>query len=375
MTMREMTYQVSFNTPAFLGNAEQNAQWRTPPFKAMLRQWWRVVKAPELGYDYKRLLALENSLFGSAGDDEKGGRSKVQLRLSRWDAGTLTELPRMATHQHPEVQRNGQNVPVGTAVYLGFGPVTTQGNRNAIAPEGPPVIFKLRAPASEELALRKAMQYAAWFGTLGSRARNAWGSLHMEGDGILGWADLCDSKLIEQAPLRSLADALGDRVASDWPHAVGLCSDGRPAVWRVAAGREINPDNKVIYPGFDSWRQVLEKLAALKIGFRTQFKLHSGGPHNQVEDRHILAYPITNHGLAGLSNARLSSQLRFKVAKAKDGKFFGLITHLPCAMPRAFFERSGIRPPEIKQQIAVWEQVHSFLNSQPSTLLNRIRKG
>lgn len=375
MTMREMTYQVSFNTPAFLGNAEQNAQWRTPPFKAMLRQWWRVVKAPEVGYDYKRLLALENSLFGSAGDDEKGGRSKVQLRLSRWDAGTLTELPRMATHQHPEVQRNGQNVPVGTAVYLGFGPVTTQGNRNAIAPEGPPVIFKLRAPASEELALRKAMQYAAWFGTLGSRARNAWGSLHMEGDGILGWADLCDSKLIEQAPLRSLADALGDRVASDWPHAVGLCSDGRPAVWRVAAGREINPDNKVIYPGFDSWRQVLEKLAALKIGFRTQFKLHSGGPHNQVEDRHILAYPITNHGLAGLSNARLSSQLRFKVAKAKDGKFFGLITHLPCAMPRAFFERSGIRPPEIKQQIAVWEQVHSFLNSQPSTLLNRIRKG
>ena len=375
MTMREMTYQVSFNTPAFLGNAEQQAQWRTPPFKAMLRQWWRVVKAPEVGYDYKRLLALENSLFGSAGDDEKGGRSKVQLRLSRWDAGTLTELPRMATHQHPEVQRNGQNVLVGTAVYLGFGPVTTQGNRNAIAPEGPPVIFKLRAPASEEQAIRKAMQYAAWFGTLGSRARNAWGSLHMEGDGILGWADLCDSKLIEQAPLRSVADALGDRVASDWPHAVGLCSDGRPAVWRVAAGREINPDNKVIYPGFDSWRQVMERLAALKIGFRTQFKLHSGGPHNQVEDRHILAYPITNHGLAGLSNARLSSQLRFKVAKAKDGKFFGLITHLPCAMPRAFFERSGIRPPEIRQQIAVWEQVHSFLNSQPPTLLNRIRKG
>ena len=375
MTMREMTYQVSFNTPAFLGNAEQQAQWRTPPFKAMLRQWWRVVKAPEVGYDYKRLLALENSLFGSAGDDEKGGRSKVQLRLSRWDAGTLTELPRMAPHQHPEVQRNGQNVLVGTAVYLGFGPVTTQGNRNAIAPEGPPVIFKLRAPASEEQAIRKAMQYAAWFGTLGSRARNAWGSLHMEGDGILGWADLCDSKLIEQAPLRGVADALGDRVASDWPHAVGLCSDGRPAVWRVAAGREINPDNKVIYPGFDSWRQVLEKLAALKIGFRTQFEFHSGGPHNQVEDRHILAYPITNHGLAGLSNARLSSQLRFKVAKAKDGKFFGLITHLPCAMPRAFFERSGIRPPEIRQQIAVWEQVHSFLNSQPPTLLNRIRKG
>ncbi len=60
MTMRELTYQVGFNTPAFLGNAEQQAQWRTPPFKALLRQWWRVVKAPEVGYDHRRLAGLEN---------------------------------------------------------------------------------------------------------------------------------------------------------------------------------------------------------------------------------------------------------------------------------------------------------------------------
>ena len=54
--------------------------------------------------------------------------------------------------------------------------------------------------------------------------------------------------------------------------------------------------------------------------------------------------------------------------------YFGLITHLPCAMPRAFFERSSIRPPEIEHQIEVWQQVHSFLNAQPPTLLARIRK-
>ena len=79
MSMRELTYQVSFNTPAFLGNAEQQAQWRTPPFKALLRQWWRVVKAPhpDVGYDYLKLLKLENEIFGSAGDDDSGGRSKV----------------------------------------------------------------------------------------------------------------------------------------------------------------------------------------------------------------------------------------------------------------------------------------------------------
>lgn len=47
MSMRELTYQVSFNTPAFLGNAEQQDQWRTPPFKPMLRQSWRRVRAAD----------------------------------------------------------------------------------------------------------------------------------------------------------------------------------------------------------------------------------------------------------------------------------------------------------------------------------------
>ena len=45
-----LTYRVSFNTPAFLGNAEQQGQWRTPPIKALIRQWWRVAYAAEHGH-------------------------------------------------------------------------------------------------------------------------------------------------------------------------------------------------------------------------------------------------------------------------------------------------------------------------------------
>jgi CRISPR-associated protein Cmr1 len=378
MTMRELTYQVSFNTPAFLGNAEQQAQWRTPPFKALLRQWWRVVKAPEVGYDHHKLHPLENALFGSAADGPdagRSGRSQVQLRLSSWDMGRMAELPRMAPQHHNEVKRNGQVVPVGTDVYLGFGPITTTAMRLAIAPDTPATTFKLRCPASEADTLRKAMQLAAWFGSMGSRARNGWGSLHIEGEGLLGLEGLCDSKLAEQAPLRSLNAALTDRLAADWPHALGLCADARPAVWRVFADKQLTDDKKLVFTGFKDWKSVLEKLAALKIGFRTQFKLTSGAPHKQVEDRHVLAYPVTNHGLAGLPNARLASQMRFKVAKNKDGQFFGLITHLPCAMPHAFFDRSTVHAPEIKHQIEVWQQVHDFLNSQPASLITRIRKG
>ncbi len=166
MTLRELTYQVSFNTPAFLGNAEQQAQWRTPPFKALLRQWWRVVKAPSVGYDHSQLLARENELFGSAGDNFGGGRSKVQLRLSAWDEGAMSALQPMARHPHPEVKdRDRQPIDIGTAIYLGFGPVTLQGMRKAIAPAATPLTFKVHCPETELPDIKKVMQLVAWFGT------------------------------------------------------------------------------------------------------------------------------------------------------------------------------------------------------------------
>lgn len=379
MTMRELSYQVSFNTPAFLGNAEQQGQWRTPPFKALLRQWWRVVKAPQVGYDHRRLLQAENELFGAASDDGHGGshRSKLQVRLSGWDSGTLDQRPFLAKVDHPETKtREGKSIRPDADVYLGFGPIALGGMRNAIAPGGSALTLKLRCPEPDAGAICKAMQLVAWFGTVGSRSRNGWGSLHFLSEGLLGLEDLCDTKLAEQSSARAVHDALNDQLASEWPHALGLCADGRPAVWRVFDRRTSNADGKTVFEGFNGWKQALEKLAALKIGFRTQFSLQGRQPpHRQVPDRHVLAYPVTNHGLAGLNNARLASQMRFKVARSKDGQFFGLIFHLPSAMPAAFFDGSNVRPPPIAHQVQVWQQVHDFLNRQPATLITRIRKG
>lgn len=387
MTMRTLTYQVSFNTPAFLGNAEQQAQWRTPPLKALIRQWWRVVKAPQVGYDHKKLLALENALFGAAFDDgeAKSHRSLVQLRLSGWQLGELAQhkdAVELKWIDHHEVDPRKSKPHLGERkvradVYLGYGPI---GRSSAIAPNATPLELRLRCPEADAPDIRKAMQLAAWFGTLGSRSRNGWGSLHLEGEGLTALDGLCDSKLAEQAPLRTLPAALGDRLAAEWPHSVGLCDDNRPAVWRVFAEKTVR-EGKTHYVGFKDWKTAMERLAALKIGFRTQFIFNSGKPHPRVEDRHVLAYPVTNHDLALTkdrskpNNARLASQMRFKVVQNKAGECFGLITHLPCAMPAAFFGDSGIRPPDISRQIEVWQQVHAFLNAQPNTLITRIRKG
>ena len=84
---KRLEYQVTFNTPAFLGNADQQAQWRTPPFKALIRQWWRVVHAPKVNYDVDALRRHEAALFGVAADGGDSRRSLVRFRLSPWAPG------------------------------------------------------------------------------------------------------------------------------------------------------------------------------------------------------------------------------------------------------------------------------------------------
>lgn len=56
--MKTFRYRLIFSTPAFLGNASQQGQWRTPPVKALLRQWWRVAVA--LLGDLRQFLAHED---------------------------------------------------------------------------------------------------------------------------------------------------------------------------------------------------------------------------------------------------------------------------------------------------------------------------
>ena len=67
MNMIQREYHLRFHTPAFLGNAEQSGQWRTPPFKAQLRQWWRVAYAASKGFQLTvaQMREEEGKLFGN----------------------------------------------------------------------------------------------------------------------------------------------------------------------------------------------------------------------------------------------------------------------------------------------------------------------
>lgn len=189
--MKISRYQLGFVTPAFLGNASQQAQWRTPPIKALLRQWWRVAYARQSisAFDLAAMRREEALLFGHAWleDDYVQGydgrqnevaarQSNVRLRLlsakagsSSWSAGTQTGVQPMSTD-------------LGTS-YAWFGLVKRRDlpDRNAIKAEGPESQMQIALAAPEQAMplLHEAIALANAFGTMGARSRGAWGSLHI----------------------------------------------------------------------------------------------------------------------------------------------------------------------------------------------------
>src|SRR5690554_2482585 len=114
--MQQLTYTLIFITPAFLGNAEQKGQWRTPPIKALLRQWWRVAVAEQHNFDVDALRTEEARLFGTAADGGSSQKSQVRIRLDDWSLGGLDQVPCIG---QVELGKNR-----GSAVlYAGYGPV------------------------------------------------------------------------------------------------------------------------------------------------------------------------------------------------------------------------------------------------------------
>ena len=366
MTMRELTYQVSFNTPAFLGNAEQQAQWRTPPFKALLRQWWRVVKAPEVGYDRRTLLALENVLFGSAGDDSGGGRSKVQLRLSSWSGGTVASVPKGEMVRHDEAPGH----QVGANLYLGYGPIGGQ-SRNAIAPLRDVNTLTIRGEEKHVQEIKKALQLAAWFGTIGSRSRNGWGSIHFDGPDIQGFADLRTSAVTAFVESRPLDACL----RLEWRNSMGCDAAGIPLIWRLLKVGPPNEKGQGTLISFGTWDDVMQELARIKIKVRTSdfFKFTGGGRdgHPDPLPRHVLSYPTgNNHKVTAKNwdtNGRLANQVLFKVHKRSNG-FAATIAHFPARVPEHM--SAGLRLPN---QTSVWKEVHRLLDAEKSQGLIRIK--
>ena len=356
--MQKMKYRVRFLTPAFLGNAEQSGQWRTPPFKALLRQWWRVVRAArhEFPKDCAAMRREEGRVFGNAWIEGDFRKSAVRMRLSKWATGSLTrsqwgpqELD--GRIRHPEV-----NQPVGPLLYLGYGPLKVEALRksggrkeyatvlkgNAAIQAGETADLSIAAPESDVADIRSALSLMNAYGTVGGRSRNGWGSFMIEpfddSPGVDASADTSRQGAGELD--RSFVRPWREALALDWPHAIGADDTG-PLVWRT---KESCTD----------WKALMRDLAILKIGLRTMFVFSSARPPH---DRHWLSYPITKHNFPAWGNLRLPNSLRFKVRPDPDDpkRLRGVVFHVPCLPPRDF-------RPDRRTIENVWRKTHALLD-------------
>ncbi len=347
MKMKTLRYRVKFITPAFLGNAFQKGQWRVPPFKALLRQWWRVAYAHEVDYNWKELHGIEARIFGAASDDGNGGTAKslISMRLSDWNESTTNKWTfKDARVAHPEVGSGGMKI--GSHLYLGYGPLEySKGTAVKGTKDSEPISFVVPHSSADITimcrnrinGLEDTLKLMQWFGTIGGRSRNGWGSFLLSPiDGTENIPNLPSSKNELEKECGDILQPLKDCLKLDWPHAIGMDKKG-PLVWKT------EPKS--------SWEEVMKDLAEIKIAFRTTFPFTGS---SMPEERHILAYPVTNHNVLGNSD-RLANQLRFKVIQ-EDVKYAGLIYHLPakCPLPNTA---------HINQQ-AVWETTHNILDSR-----------
>ena len=341
-------YNLQFHTPAFLGDANQSGRWRTPPFKAQLRQWWRVAYAAQnqFGVDVGGMRDMEGRLFGHAwpeddlDEDKKAARkSLVRIRLNRWDEGKETSWSSSdLLITHPNVNRDGALKPIGAHLYLGFGPLVykngTALKANAAIQVGEAAKLSIAFPEPDKAFIEHALELMNLYGTVGGRSRNGWGSFSLTDTEAT-------AKPALSIPTRSLIECL----KLDWPHAV--CADTKgPCIWQTKPHA--------------NWRELMKTLAEIKINLRTSFKFMNGKTQ-EPEKRHWLSYPVTNHDIKEWKdkNLRLPNQLRFKVRPTPDGKLVGVIFHMPHLPPEEFKADRTVLT-------GIWEQVHSILNNTPT---------
>lgn len=324
--MAQANLTVRFHTPAFLGDAHQKGAWRTPPFKAELRQWWRIVLASQ-GMSWGSIRQREGELFGDAADNESR-KSAVRLRLSAWRRGSLTSwAPRGGKDA---LQINSGANAVSADLYLGYGPIQK--------PKGKPIRMEVEcAIAAEEtngLALAwpsnagngdgipQALALMHRLGTVGSRSRNGWGSYELE-------------------PVSPVSLS---RYAVHW----------RAAVKDDEAPRGIGADDAglLIWSTCDpasTWEGVLQQLGEIRADLC-----------GRSRDRGLLSNPVGNKRKAKWDDSdRVPNSLRFKVVRG-DGGLYGLVYHMPCRPSDALWDKlsqaNRDRFPD------VWAQAHQQLD-------------
>lgn len=323
--MQKNRFQLCLSSPAFLGNATQEPQWRTPPIKALLRQWWRVTWAAghQFPVDFRTMRETEARLFGHAwleNDSIEDGAGHIHAVAARKSSVRLRLEP-SGQAGWPKGTQDGVH-PLSTGLstsYAWFGLVNTKNktDRNAIKPipsEGHQSLA-IAAPDSAWPELVQALSLISAFGNIGSRSRGGWGSLHLP-----------EAKPLTPAECRALSRTLQQCLQTDW--AMSLAHDAQGlCIWESAR----------TYPSWD-------KAMALIATERRDTRKSLG-----KELRHVL-------GAGG--NERMPNPLRWKIMPADNNTLRVRAFAMPHAIPAG-----KAAPLHSDQLLDVWRQVCRTLDN------------
>jgi CRISPR-associated protein Cmr1 len=305
-------------SPAFLGDANQRAAWRTPPFKAQLRRWWRVamwaraVRLPELR-------TIEGYLFGdAAGQSDR--KSRVRIRLENWsqDYGNLwlsqADSSALRTRGGPDA-----------VTYLAFGRANTKGANNSAIPAREAVEFHIAWPGEAEggQAVPEALGLIHRLAALGGRSNNGWGSFHLTN--------------VPEIDLNDYSRAWNSAIDEPWVHAVGRDEQG-PLVWQTAHTHA-------------SWEGVMRDLADIR-----KRLCGEAGPL-----RPLMSWPVTGinrHGEMGPQD-RIPNTLRLRVIRVGRDQLHGQVTHLPCRPADEIWHDNDRR-----NYPKLWQRAHQLLDNR-----------
>ena len=333
MNIITRSYTVRFLTPAFLGDAEQNGAWRTPPFKALLRQWWRVAyvhgREPTAAL-VSQMRESEGRLFGNASleanDDDRAAmrktghcRSLIRMRI---EAVNGADAWARGTQHGVAPLRDGLDTS-----YSWFGLIKRKDrftknslpDRTGIKAPGAESerTLKLAVPESHVEEIEMTLRLIDNFGQAGSRARTGWGAIQIDG-----------VKPYSTDELRTFSRDYTRCLVHDWAHALG---SNRQGLWVW----ESTPD-------FKDWAAALTKVAALRKEIRTSLK----GP---TDLRPLL-------GFADAS--RMPSPLRWRVFRTPEDDSLGVrVFALPHKIPASAKKDSLNRHAE-----TAWHSVTQILD-------------
>jgi CRISPR-associated protein Cmr1 len=275
--------EVELVTPAFLGGADQSAELRSPPFKAALRWWWRVLFGARYGAD---IFQKESELFGST-----DGASKVRIEVS----GVVTVESSDSNARNFKGRSYGQfNLDI--IDYLAYGPcqrdkvLKKNVYRTYLAPNSS-FLLNVYAPREKEAEIGSCLQALFAFGGVGSRSRNGLGSLRLiksssEKKYNVNWQE---NKKLQGFPTISAASMLFETSKQD----------------------------------YDKWQDALSEIGIAY--WEARMSLEESGVYDK---RGLLASPIEIQGRTVVAG-RSPKQFIIHVGKTHNGKFVGRILTLP----------------------------------------------